>query len=350
MTRPGGFFDHLVSKKQELQKELESPDIWGDQTKAAELNKKLTQITGRLDELDQAKTLLEEADVLIEFAKEGESSDTEFIQELERAEDKLRSIELKNLLSEKNDNNNAFLSFSAGAGGVDAQDWTEMLIRMYTRWAQTKGFKVTVTDRSVGDEAGIKSATLYIEGDWAYGFLKGEKGVHRLVRISPFDANHRRHTSFSYVEVLPELPPTEAVKINPQDLRIDTFNASGHGGQNVQKNDTAVRVTHIPTGIAVACQNERSQIMNKTMAMKVLQSRLQELEDAKQHEIEREMRGPRVSIEWGNQIRSYVLQPYTLVKDNRTSVEIGNAQKVLEGDLDDLIWGYLKWQAKKEVS
>jgi len=252
------------------------------------------------------------------------------------------------LLSCEHDPLNVFLSFSSGAGGVDAQDWTEMLMRMYTRWATTHGFKVAVAEYSSGDEAGVKSATLHVEGPYAFGFLKGEKGVHRLVRISPFDANHRRHTSFSLVEVLPELPPTEEVQINPDDLRVDTFNASGHGGQNVQKNDTAVRITHLPTGIVVACQNERSQGLNRSVALQILQAKLKELAEHEVAEEEKRMRGPRVSIEWGNQIRSYVLQPYTLVKDNRSGVEIGSVERVLEGDLDELIWSYLRWVAKKK--
>ena len=225
-----------------------------------------------------------------------------------------------------------------------------MLIRMYTRWATDHNYKVTLTNQSIGDEAGIKSATIYIEGDYAFGFLKSEKGVHRLVRISPFDSNHRRHTSFANVEVIPEIAPSQQVIIDPKDLRIDVFNASGHGGQNVQKNATAIRITHLPTKTAVSCQNERSQIMNKNLAMKELQSRLQKLEDEKQAQKEKDLRGPRVSVEWGNQIRSYVLHPYTLVKDNRSLVEIGNVSKVLEGDLDKLIWGYLKWKAKQEAS
>ncbi|MEZ4812424.1 MAG: peptide chain release factor 2 [Caldisericia bacterium] len=350
MVRPRSFFDHLIPKRDELQEELEKPEIWSDPEKASKLNKELTFIKGRLGEVEDVKKILDESDVLLEFSKEEDSSIADLRDSIDKANNLLESIELKNLMSGRFDQGNAFLSFSAGAGGVDAQDWTEMLIRMYTRWATEHGYSVKVTDQSVGDESGIKSATLYIEGEYAFGFLKSEKGVHRLVRISPFDSNHRRHTSFSYVEVLPEIAPAEQITIDPKDLRIDVFNASGHGGQNVQKNATAVRITHLPTKTVVACQNERSQLMNKNMAMKVLQSRLQKLEDEKQAEKEKDLRGPRVSIEWGNQIRSYVLQPYTIVKDNRTGVEIGNVTKVLEGDLDALIWGYLKWKAKEEAS
>jgi peptide chain release factor 2 len=349
MIKPGGFFDHLTPKRDTLQSELEKPEVWGDPEKAAKLNKELTFIKGRLREVEDVKTILDESDVLLEFSREEDASISDLKESIDDANEKLEAIELKNLMSGKYDQGNVFLSFSAGAGGVDAQDWTEMLIRMYTRWATEHGFKVTVTNRSVGDEAGIKSATLYIEGDYAFGFLQSEKGVHRLVRISPFDSNHRRHTSFSYVEVFPEIAPAEQIVIDPKELRIDVFNASGHGGQNVQKNATAVRITHLPTKTAVACQNERSQLMNKNLALKELQSRLQKLEDKKQAKKEKDLKGPRVSTEWGNQIRSYVLQPYTIVKDSRTSIEIGNASKVLEGDLDALIWGYLKWKAKREA-
>lgn len=344
---PGRYFDPLVADKDKLTKELEKPEVWNDQAKVTELNKKISFINQKHDEVAEIESLISEADVYAEFVHAGEAKIEDLSAVVAQAEKKLEQVELKNLLSGEHDPLNCFLSFSSGAGGVDAQDWTEMLMRMYTRWATNNGFKVTVAEYSAGDEAGVKSATLYIEGPYAFGFLKGEKGVHRLVRISPFDANHRRHTSFSLVETLPELPPAEEVEINNDDLRIDTFNASGHGGQNVQKNDTAVRVTHLPTGIVVACQNERSQGLNKSMALKILSSKLQELQEEEMKEKEKSMRGPRVSIEWGNQIRSYVLQPYTLVKDNRTNVEVGNAAKVLEGDLDEFIWSYLKYQAKK---
>jgi len=344
------FLEHLVPKRDELQKKLENPDVWQDQEKAKTLNQELTYIKSRLNDIERVKEILDEADVLLEFAREEESSINELKTAITSANIHLEEIELKNLMSGKYDSGNAFITFSAGAGGVDSQDWAEMLLRMYTRWATNHDYKVTLTNQSSGDEAGIKSATIYIQGDYAFGFLKGEKGVHRLVRISPFDSNHRRHTSFANVEIIPEIAPSQLVVIDSKDLRIDVFNASGHGGQNVQKNATAVRITHIPTKTVVACQNERSQIMNKNLAMKELQSRLQKLEDERQAKKERDLRGPRVSVEWGSQIRSYVLHPYTLVKDNRSSVEVGDVSRVLEGDLDKLIWGYLKWKAKQEAS
>lgn len=340
-------FDPTRVEREKIAAETQKPEVWNDQDKFKELNKKLALFDERLNALEDVRKTIDDTDVLVDFSKDDESQIPELQESIKIVAKKLDDIEIKNLLSGKHDQLNCFLSFSSGAGGVDAQDWTEMLMRMYTRWATNHDFKVTIEEYSPGDEAGVKSATLKIDGAYAFGFLKCEKGVHRLVRISPFDANHRRHTSFSLVEVLPELPPAEEVQINPDDIRIDTFNASGHGGQNVQKNDTAVRVTHYPTGLVVACQNERSQGLNRAMAMKILSSRLQALQEEQLADEEKKMRGPRVSIEWGNQIRSYVLQPYTLVKDNRTSIEVGNANKVLEGDLDDFIWGYLKAQLKK---
>lgn len=345
--RRRSFFDPSRVEKEKIQAETQKPEVWNDQEKFKELNKKLAILDERLNALEGVRKTIDDADVLVEFAQGDESQIPDLQESIKEIGKKLDDIEIKNLLSGKHDQLNCFLSFSSGAGGVDAQDWTEMLMRMYTRWATEHGFKVTIEEYSPGDEAGVKSATLKIDGNYAFGFLKSEKGVHRLVRISPFDANHRRHTSFSLVEVLPELPPAEEIQINPDEIRIDTFNASGHGGQNVQKNDTAVRVTHYPTGLVVACQNERSQGLNRAMAMKILSARLQALQDEQIADEEKKMRGPRVSIEWGNQIRSYVLQPYTLVKDNRTNIEVGNANKVLEGDLDEFIWGYLKAQLKK---
>jgi peptide chain release factor 2 len=232
--------------------------------------------------------------------------------------------------------------FLSGAGGVDAQDWTEMLLKMYLRFFEKKGFEAKIIDQTVGEEAGIKSATVYVKGEFVYGLLKGESGVHRLVRISPFDANKRRHTSFALVEVVPDLGDVEDVEIDEKDLKIEIFRASGHGGQNVQKVETAVRITHIPTGITATCQDERSQSQNKAMALKILKSRLLLLEKKKQEETLKGIKGEFRSIEWGNEIRSYVLQPYKLVKDHRTGVEIGNVTEVLEGELDEFIWAYLK--------
>jgi peptide chain release factor 2 len=240
------------------------------------------------------------------------------------------------------DDRNAIIAIHAGAGGTESQDWAEMLLRMYLRWAEARGFPAEVVDHSPGEEAGIKSATVEITGEHAYGYLKSERGVHRLVRLSPFDSENRRHTSFALVEVLPEASDAAEVKINPDDLRVDVFRASGHGGQNVQKNSTAIRVTHLPTGIVVTCQNERSQHRNRESAMRVLEARLIEIELKKQEDERAQIKGEHVSAGWSNQIRSYVLHPYKMVKDHRTAHETSDAQAVLDGDLDGFMKAYLK--------
>jgi len=258
---------------------------------------------------------------------------------LPRIQKDLKAFEIKSFLSEPYDSSPCYLSLSSGAGGVDAMDWTEMLLKMYLNYCQNKGFNATIMSMSEGGEAGIKSATIFVNSDFAYGFLKSEKGVHRLVRISPFDANKRRHTSFALVEVVPMIKDS-TVHIDDKDLRIDTFNASGHGGQNVQKNDTAIRIVHLPSGITVTCQSERSQLQNREAGMKVLLSKLAiKMEELRLNEIN-ELKSY-VSAEWGNQIRSYVLQPYTMVKDTRTNYETADVTGVLEGNLDELVWEYL---------
>ncbi len=252
------------------------------------------------------------------------------------------------MLSGRYDANNAIMSFHAGAGGTEAQDWVEMLIRMYTRWAERRGFKVEVLDYLEGDEAGVKNATLLVKGDYAYGYLKSEKGVHRLVRISPFDAAGRRHTSFALVEVIPEITDDVDIEINPEDIKVDTYRSSGAGGQHVNKTESAVRITHIPTGIVVQCQNERSQMQNRETAMRMLKARLLEI---KEREREREInaiKGEHVDMGWGNQIRSYVFHPYSMVKDHRTDYEVGNVQAVMDGEIDDFINEYLKLTAREK--
>ncbi len=247
------------------------------------------------------------------------------------------------MLSGKYDTENALLAIHAGAGGTDSQDWAEMLERMYLRWAEKSGYQTEILDLTEGEEAGIKSITIAVDGDYAYGYLRSEKGVHRLVRLSPFDAAHRRHTSFALVEVLPQIGMDDPeIEINTTDLKIDVFKSSGAGGQNVQKNATAVRITHLPTGIVVTCQNERSQLQNRENAMRVLRSRLLEIKQAEQDEEVAELRGEYTKAEWGSQIRSYVLHPYQMVKDHRTDHERGNAQAVLDGDLDEFMEAYLK--------
>ena len=251
-------------------------------------------------------------------------------------------MELEAAFTSEFDSRNALLGIHAGAGGTESQDWAQMLLRMYLRWAELRGYKAEVLDTTPGEEAGIKSTTVSISGDYAYGYLKSEHGVHRLVRISPFDADHGRHTSFALVEVMPEAEPDVDIKIAPEDLRIDVFRSSGAGGQNVQKTSTAVRITHLPSGMVVACQNERSQHQNKEIAMRILQSRLLEKDLERQAEEREKLKGARVSAGWGNQIRSYVLHPYKMVKDHRTDYETGNTDAVLEGEIDDFINAYLR--------
>lgn len=288
---------------------------------------------------DQAKSL----DELLTLALEtDDNSLTEsFAQELAQIQCQLKELELKLLLSGEYDERNAIVALHAGAGGVDSQDWASMLLRMYLRWAERRGFKGEVLDISPGEEAGTKSATIQITGRYAYGYLKAERGVHRLVRLSPFDADHARHTSFALVEVLPEAEEGVDISVNPDDLRIEVFRAGGAGGQNVQKNSTAVRITHLPTGIKASCQNERSQHQNKEIAMRILMARLMEREMQRKAEEMARLKGEHVSPEWGNQIRSYVLHPYRLVKDHRTGLETSDSDLVLDGGIDEFIESYL---------
>lgn len=271
------------------------------------------------------------------------------LEELQLFEERFQKEESTLLLSEEYDHSNAILSIHAGTGGTDAQDFAEMLLRMYTRWAEKRGYRVKLVDYLSGEEAGIKSATLLIEGPWAYGLLKGEKGIHRLIRISPFDANARRHTSFASVTVIPEIEEEIEIEIRPEDLKIETMRASGHGGQHVNKTESAVRITHIPTGIVVTCQNERSQHLNKATALKILKARLYQLEKQKLEEKKESLIGEKKEITWGNQIRSYILHPYKVVKDHRTQTEIYKVEEVLDGEIDEFIRDYLLWYNKGKL-
>ncbi len=302
--------------------------------------KKTARLRGYVDEW---QTILQRASDALELASlededlraDIEAERDELLHELERKETQAQ-------LSGPYDRDSTILAIHAGAGGTDSQDWAQMLLRMYLRWAESHGFEVDIIDQSDGEEAGIKSATLTIDGEYAYGYLRSEKGVHRLVRISPFDSSHRRHTSFALVEVLPQVEAEDEIAIEPNDLRIDTYRSAGAGGQNVQKNETAIRITHLPTGLVVTCQNERSQVQNKENAMRVLRARLMDLKQRQQEEELAEIRGDYIKAEWGSQIRSYVLHPYQMVKDHRTDYEVANPSAVLDGDLDGFIDTYLK--------
>lgn len=295
------------------------------------------------DELEPWVALEHQVADALELATLGDESLTEELQrEAEEVENRLEKLEFRLLFSGPYDRNNAFLAIHAGAGGTDAQDFAEMLLRMYLRWAESRGYQTDLVDRLYGEEAGIKRATVAVSGPYAYGYLRAERGVHRLVRLSPFDAAHRRHTSFVLVEVWPDLPEAASIQIHPDDLKIETFRSSSAGGQHMQKNETAVRITHLPTGIVVTCQNERSQTQNRETALRVLRARLMEMEEEKRQRELAEIKGKHVEAAWGNQIRSYILHPYQLVKDHRTGYETGNTQAVLDGKLDAFMEAYLK--------
>ncbi len=312
--------------------------------KAQQISKEIAALSNKISAFSDAEKIVDDAEVLIELAEEenDESVLAEIETDLKKAEDMIEDIRLKSLLSGKYDNLNAILSLHAGAGGTEACDWTEMLYRMYICYCQKNGYTLTELDRLDGDEAGIKSVSFKVEGDYAYGYLKAEKGVHRLVRISPFDANKRRHTSFASIEVMPEIIDDEEIKVNPEELRIDTFRSSGAGGQHINKTDSAIRITHLPTGIVVSCQNERSQTQNREMAMRMLISKLLEKREAERLERDQDIKGEIKKIEWGSQIRSYVFCPYTLVKDHRTGYENPDVNSVMNGNIQGFINDYLK--------
>lgn len=345
---PGGYFDldQAQAEIKKLEEELSRPGVWQDQKRAQALGERASKLKNRLASWEK---LRDETADLREIAKLDEEDQTvdlrlEAEQRLVELIERFRNLEFQILFAGKYDSHNAIMAIHAGAGGVDAMDWSEMLLRMYLRYAERNGFKSRILEESRGAEAGIKSVTLEIKGPYAYGHLKSEHGVHRLVRISPFDAEKMRHTSFALVEVLPELDEFDETEIviRPEDLRIDTFLASGHGGQSVQTTYSAVRIVHEPTKITVSCQNERSQAQNKATALKILRAKLYELELQKLQKEKKQLRGEYKSAEWGNQIRSYVLEPYHLVKDLRTGLESSDPQKVLAGDLDQFVEAYLR--------
>ncbi len=339
----------IEKRLNEINAECEKPGFWDDHESANKLLKEKKSLENKQSEYSKLETELEDVGVLIELAEEAE--DAGMVPEIQAAYDKLQKdiedLRIRTLLTGEYDANNAIIHVHAGEGGTDAQDWAEMLVRMYTRWAERKGFKVKMLDLQDDTEAGIKGATMLIEGENAYGYLKNEKGVHRIVRISPFDASGRRHTSFASLDVMPELDDSIEVEIDPADIRIDTYRSSGAGGQHVNKTDSAIRITHLPTNIVVTCQNERSQHQNKDMAMKMLKAKLIELAEQEHKENLKELKGDFSQITWGSQIRSYVFQPYTLVKDHRTGAEIGNVNAVMDGDIDYFINEKLKQRDNK---
>lgn len=344
-------YDRLKNEIEELENKAAAPGFWDD----LENSQKILQRTGKLkntvEAYDRLCGLYDDTLVLIEMGNEEE--DTSLIEEIETSideiEKELAQQRLQTLLTGEYDKNNALLTFHAGAGGTEAMDWVSMLVRMYTRWTERHGFKVNVLDFLDGDEAGLKSATLRIEGDNAYGYLKGESGVHRLVRVSPFDASGRRHTSFASLEVMPEIADDTEIEIREEDIKMDVFRSSGAGGQHINKTSSAVRLTHIPTGIVVACQNERSQFQNRDQAMRMLKSKLLEIKEREHLEKIEDIKGVQKEIAWGSQIRSYVFMPYTLVKDHRTGFESGNINAVMDGDLDGFINAYLKAASNGEL-
>ncbi|WP_054252995.1 peptide chain release factor 2 [Neofamilia massiliensis] len=332
----------------DLEKKTLEPGFWDDTDKAQKLIGQINGLKSYVEAYDDLNDQAEEIEILIELLRE--EDDEESYKDLEKALEKLekntKSFEIKTLLTGEYDKENAILSIHAGAGGTEAQDWADMLLRMYTRYAEGKGYKVTVLDILKEEEAGIKSATLSIEGLNAYGYLKAEKGVHRLVRISPFDAAKKRHTSFASVDVYPEFSEQIEVDIKDEDLKIDTYRSSGAGGQHVNTTDSAVRITHIPTGVVVQCQNERSQIQNREKAMQLLTAKLLAIKEEEQKEKIEDLQGNYNQIAWGSQIRSYVFNPYQMVKDHRTNIEVGDTQRVMDGDLDIFVDGYLQMKAK----
>lgn len=325
---------------------MSQPDFWNDQKRAQQLIEEDKKLKTKYESFNELVSLLDNCQLILEMQQEEADEDlqNELETDLESLSQKVNQFELLQLLNQPYDKNNAILEIHPGAGGTEAQDWGEMLYRMYQRWADKHDYQVEVLDYLAGDEAGLKSVTFLVKGLNAYGYLKSERGVHRLVRISPFDSANRRHTSFASVDVMPELDNTVNVEINPEDLKIDTFRASGAGGQHINKTESAVRITHLKTGIVVSSQSQRSQIKNKEIALNMLKSKLYQLELEKQSQKESEIRGDQMENGFGSQIRSYVFHPYSMVKDHRTLVETGNAQAVLDGDLDMFIDGFLRHQ------
>ena len=339
----------LKNELSALEAKVAEQDFWQDNKSSSIVLKQINEIKNKIENYNKIETELNSVLEMSELlnVEPDEEMAKEVLKTTSKLEKEIEKLEITTLLSGKYDSNNAILTIHPGAGGTEAQDWAEMLYRMYTRWANANGFEVKELDYLEGEEAGLKSVTFLVAGEFAYGYLKGEMGVHRLVRISPFDAGGRRHTSFASIEVLPEITEDIEIDINPDDLRIDTYRSSGAGGQHINKTSSAVRITHIPTNIVVACQSERSQIQNRETAMRMLKSKLLNLKEKEQKETIDELKGVQMDIAWGSQIRSYVFCPYTLVKDHRTNFEVGNVEAVMDGDLNGFIDSYLKFIIKK---
>lgn len=341
--------DGLREEVSEMEQKSFAPDFWDDSDAAGRL---MTEMNNKKSKVELSDELHESLDNLIEMFDLVEEEDTEMVADLKAVliedEKKVSAFRLETLLNGEYDGNNCILSIHAGAGGTEATDWAQMLLRMYTRYFENKGWKYEITDINDEEAGGIKSATVMVKGQNTYGYLKGEKGVHRLVRISPFDSSARRHTSFTSVDVFPELDDSVEIEIDPSDLRIDTYRSSGKGGQHVNTTDSAVRITHIPTGVVAQCQAERSQIQNRDKAMRMLIAKLTQIQLEENKERIEDIQGSYTQIAWGSQIRSYVFQPYQMVKDHRTEEETGNVQKVMDGDLDPFVNAYLNWYAQKD--
>ena len=342
--------DNKEKELAELEKRTTSNEFWNNTENSSKVLKKITSLKNKVNNFKKVNSELENLKDMNELlqTENDEELTKELLNNTSMLEKEIDKLEVTTLLSEKYDINNAIVTIHPGAGGTEAQDWAEMLYRMYSRWANANGYEIKELDYLDGEEAGLKSVTFLVIGEYAYGYLKGEMGVHRLVRISPFDAGGRRHTSFASVEILPEIAEDIEVDINPDDLRVDTYRASGAGGQHINKTSSAVRITHIPTNIVVACQSERSQIQNRETAMNMLKSKLINLKEKEQKEKIEDLKGVQMDIAWGSQIRSYVFCPYTLVKDHRTNYEVGNVQAVMDGDLNGFMDAYLKYIANNK--
>ena len=345
-------YDRLSREIEELETKASAPGFWDDMENSQKILQKTGKLKNTVESYDRLLSLYDDLTVLIEMGNEEE--DLSLIEEIETSitelEEGLAALRLQTLLTGEYDKNNAILTFHAGAGGTEAMDWVSMLVRMYTRWTERHGFKVEMLDFLDGDEAGLKSATLLIQGDNAYGYLKSESGVHRLVRVSPFDASGRRHTSFASLEVMPEITDDMNIEVREDDIKMDVFRSSGAGGQHINKTSSAVRLTHLPTGIVVACQIERSQVQNREQEMRMLKSKLLEIKEREHLEKIEDIKGVQKDIAWGSQIRSYVFMPYTLAKDHRTGFESGNINAVMDGELDGFINAYLKAASNGELT